>query len=351
MKIKKQEFGVLSDGTHVDLYTLFNDSGMKATITNYGGIVVSLLTPDRQGEMGDVVLGYDALEAYEKRNPFFGCIVGRFGNRIANGEFPLDGETFSLARNNGENHLHGGLIGFDKKVWQAKAKETEDGPTLVLKYVSPDGEEGYPGTLTVKVIYTLTNDNALKIQYYATTDKKTVVNLTNHSYFNLSAGKSDTILDHTMMINADYFTPVDNTVIPTGEIRSVSNTPLDFHSPTLIGARINDDDTQLKFGGGYDHNWIVNGEAGELRVAAKVYDENSGRVMKVLTTEPAIQFYSGNMLPSIPGKYGLIYNNRGGLCLETQHYPDSPNKPDFPSTILGPGDTYQTTTIYKFKVK
>ena len=351
MKIKKQKYGVLSDGTNVDIYTLVNDSGMKVSITNYGGIVVSLFTPDRQGEMGDVVLGYDTLEAYEKRNPFFGCIVGRFGNRIADGKFNLDGQTYTLALNNGDNHLHGGLVGFDKKVWQSKAKETDIGPALILKYVSPDGEEGYPGTLSVKVTYTLTNDNALKIDYAASTDKKTVINLTNHSYFNLSAGKSDTILDHTMMINADNFTPVDSSVIPTGEIRSVEDTPLDFRSPTLIGARINDSDTQLEFGGGYDHNWIVSGEAGELRVAAKVYDKTSGRNMKVLTTEPAIQFYTGNMLPSIPGKYGLTYNNRGGLCLETQHYPDSPNKPDFPSTILEPGEVYQTTTVYKFKAE
>lgn len=351
MKIKKSIFGVLSDGTEIALYTLVNDQGMKANVSNYGGIVVSLFTPDRDGKMGDVVLGFDSLEEYEKHNPFFGCLVGRFGNRIANGRFTLDGSEYTLAKNDGNNHLHGGLNGFDKKTWKVKAKETVKGPALTLKYVSPDGEEGYPGTLTIKVVYTLTNKNALKIQYTASTDKKTVLNLTNHSYFNLSAGKSDTITDHKMMINADEFTPVDGTLIPTGELRSVVNTPLDFRTPTLIGTRINEDDAQLTFGGGYDHNWIVKGEAGQLRLAAKVYEHNSGRVMKVLTTEPAIQFYAGNMLPTITGKNNMTYVNRGGLCLETQHYPDSPNKPEFPSTALKPGDTYQTTTIYKFSTK
>ncbi len=351
MKIKKQKFGTLSDGTNVDLYTLVNDSGMKAIITNYGGIVQSLFTPNHEGELEDVILGYDTLEPYENRNPYFGCIVGRYGNRIANGEFILDGQTYTLAKNDGKNHLHGGLAGFDKKVWQSRAKETAAGPALVLKYTSVDGEEGYPGTLRVKVTYTLSNDNALKIQYLATTDKKTHVNLTNHSYFNLSAGQSETILDHVMMLKADTYTPVDNTVIPTGEIRSLDNSPLDFRSPTVIGARINESDTQLKFGGGYDHNWIVNGEAGELRVAAKVFEKNSGRVMKVLTTEPAIQFYAGNMLPSVPGKNGVTYVKRGAFCLETQHYPDSPNKPDFPTTVLEPGNSYKSTTIYKFSTK
>ncbi len=351
MKIKKHIFGVLRCGTEVALYTLINDHGMKVSITNYGGIVVSLFTPDRYGDVGDVVLGFDTIEEYEKHNPYFGCLVGRFGNRIANGKFILDGPTYTLAQNDGNNHLHGGLKGFDKKVWISKAKETEEGPALVLKYTSPDGEEGYPGTLTVKVIYTLTNDNALKIKYTASTDKKTVINLTNHSYFNLSAGKSTTILDHTMMINADQFTPVDETLIPTGELRSVSNTPLDFRSPTPIGSRINDDDTQLNFGGGYDHNWVINGKANELRVAARVYDDSSGRAMEVLTTEPAIQCYAGNMLPTMIGKNQMTCVKRGGLCLETQHYPDSPNKPNFPSTALVPGDTYQTTTIYKFSTK
>lgn len=351
MKIKKHKYGVLSNGEEVSLYTLVNDNGLRTSITNYGGIVVSLETPDREGNLGDVVLGYDNLDDYELRNPYFGCLVGRYGNRIANAQFTLEGTTYTLAQNNGNNHLHGGLKGFDKKVWASKAKETKDGPALVLTCVSPDMEEGYPGTLSVKVVYTLTNDNALKIDYTATTDKKTVLNLTNHSYFNLSCGKSATILDHTMMLNADQFTPVNVEVIPTGEIQSVSNTPLDFHSPTPIGDRINEDDTQLKYGGGYDHNWIVNGTAGKLRLAAKVYDNSSGRVMKVLTTEPAIQFYAGNMLPSITGKNGAQYQVRGGLCLETQHYPDSPNQPNFPTTALESDDTYRSTTMYKFSAK
>lgn len=351
MKIKKRAYGVLENGQNVNLYTLVNDSGLKVNIANYGGIVTSLLVPDRDGNLGDVVLGFDNLEHYEKHNPFFGCLVGRYGNRIAHGTFELDGEKYALAQNDGNNHLHGGLQGFDKKLWSAHAKETNEGPALVLKYVSPDGEEGYPGTLTVKVVYTLTDHNALKIHYVATTDKKTIVNLTNHSYFNLSAGRSDTILDHKLMIQADTFTPVDDTLIPTGEIRAVAGSPLDFRKLTPIGERINVDDAQLKYGGGYDHNWIVNGQPGELRLAATVLEEKSGRKMDVYTTEPAIQFYAGNMLPKMTGKNQVTYQKRAGLCLETQHYPDSPNKPNFPSTVLEPGSTYETTTVYQFSVK
>lgn len=349
MKIKKQLFGTLADGTEIALYTLVNAQGMTATITNYGGIVVSLTAPDRDGNFADVVLGFDTLQEYIEHSPFFGCLVGRFGNRIANGKFTLKGVEYVLAQNDGQNHLHGGLRGFDKKVWTAQALEMPDGPALKLTYTSPDGEEGYPGALSVTVVYTLTNDNALAIDYTATTDKTTVVNLTNHSYFNLSAGAAATILDHVMMINADTFTPVDGTLIPTGEIRPVAGTPLDFRTPTPIGTRINADDAQLKFGGGYDHNWIVNGEPGELRLAARVYEPTSGRVMEVHTTEPAMQFYAGNFLPpSLKGKGGRVYVWRGGLCLETQHYPDSPNKPEFPSTTLEPGQVYETTTVYKF---
>ncbi|HOU14468.1 MAG TPA: aldose epimerase family protein [Anaerolineae bacterium] len=349
MKIKKQLFGTLADGTKIALYTLVNAQGMTATITNYGGIVVSLTAPDRDGNFADVVLGFDTLQEYVEHSPFFGCLVGRFGNRIANGKFTLKGVEYVLAQNDGQNHLHGGLRGFDKKVWTAQALEMPDGPALKLTYTSPDGEEGYPGALSVTVVYALTNDNALAIDYTATTDKATVVNLTNHSYFNLSAGAAATILDHVMMINADTFTPVDGTLIPTGEIRLVAGTPLDFRTPTPIGARINADDAQLKFGGGYDHNWIVNGEPGELRLAARVYEPTSGRVMEVHTTEPAMQFYAGNFLPpSLKGKGGRVYVWRGGLCLETQHYPDSPNKPEFPSTTLEPGQVYETTTVYKF---
>ena len=352
MKIKKQLFGTLADGTTIALYTLVNAQGMRATITNYGGIVVSLTAPDRDGAFADVVLGFDTLQEYVSHSPYFGCLVGRFGNRIANGKFSLKGEKYVLAQNDGQNHLHGGVKGFDKRVWTPHALETPDGPALVLTYTSPDGEEGYPGTLSVKVIYTLTNDNALKIDYTATTDKTTVVNLTNHSYFNLSAGTAETILGHEMFINADTFTPVDGTLIPTGELRSVAGSPLDFRTATPIGARINADDAQLKFGGGYDHNWVVNGEPGTLRLAARVYEPSSGRAMEVHTTEPAIQFYAGNMMPpTLPGKDGRVYVRRGGFCLETQHYPDSPNKPEFPSTTLEPGQTYQTTTVYKFMVR
>ena len=358
MKIKKQSFGTLSDGgagaskTDMALYTLVNAQGMRATITNYGGIVVSLTAPDRDGTFADVVLGFDTLAEYVAHSPYFGCLVGRFGNRIANGKFTLGGVEYVLAQNDGQNHLHGGIKGFDKQVWTARALETADGPALVLAYVSSDGEEGYPGTLSVTVIYTLTDDNALKIDYAATTDKPTVVNLTNHSYFNLSAGATETILDHELLLNADAFTPVDGTLIPTGELRPVAGTVMDFRTATPIGARINADDAQLKFGGGYDHNWIVNGEPGVLRLAARVYEPASGRVMEVHTTEPAIQFYAGNMMPpALPGKDGRVYVRRGGFCLETQHYPDSPNKPEFPSTTLEPGQTYQTTTVYKFSAQ
>ncbi|HQE92616.1 MAG TPA: aldose epimerase family protein [Anaerolineae bacterium] len=349
MKIKKQSFGTLAAGTEVALYTLVNAHGMTATITPYGGIIVALTAPDREGNFADVVLGFDTLQEYVEHSPFFGCLIGRFGNRIANGKFTLKGVEYRLAQNDGRNHLHGGRQGFDKKVWTSQALEMPAGPALKLTYISPDGEEGYPGTLSVTVVYTLSDENALAIDYTATTDKATVVNLTNHSYFNLSAGAAKTILDHEMMINAETFTPVDGTLIPTGEIRPVAGTPLDFRTAMPIGARINADDAQIKFGGGYDHNWIIDGEPGTLRLAARVYEPTSGRVMEVHTTEPALQLYTGNsMPPSLKGKGGRTYVRRGGLCLETQHYPDSPNKPEFPSTVLEPGQVYQTTTIYKF---
>jgi aldose 1-epimerase len=351
MKIKKGPFGSLPNGTEVALYTLVNDRGMKAAITTYGGIVVSLHIPDREGKLEDVVLGFDTLEEYVDHNPYFGCLVGRYGNRIAKARFTLEGVEYVLAQNDGQNHLHGGRQGFDKRVWMAQAVESAFGPSLVLRYTSPDGEEGYPGTLSIEVVYTLTGDNALRIDYTATTDKTTVVNLTNHSYFNLSAGAADDILGHEMQIHADRFTPVDDSLTPTGELRPVAGTPLDFRTSTPIGARIDADDEQLKFGGGYDHNWIVNGQAGNLRPAARVYEPISGRIMEVLTTEPAVQFYAGNMMPpSMPGKGGRTYLRRGGLCLETQHYPDSPNHPSFPSTVLVPGEVYETTTVFSFSV-
>lgn len=355
MEIKKQPFGKTVEGVPVFLYTLVNGQGTAALhpaevkIITYGGIVVSLNVPDRAGQMGDVVLGYDAFQEYEARNPFFGCIVGRYGNRIAHGRFALDGVDYVLAQNNGSNHLHGGLKGFDKKVWQARAMETEGGPALELTYTSPDGEEGYPGNLAVTVVCTLTNDNALRLDYRATTDKATVINLTNHSYFNLSAGAARDVLGHEIMINADLCTPVGAGLIPTGELRSVAGTPLDLRTPVSIGARIDQDDEQLRLGGGYDHNWVINGEPGVLRLAGQVYEPVSGRVMQIYTTEPAMQFYAGNMMPpALPGKGGAVYGRRAGFCLETQHYPDSPNRPHFPSTVLRPGCIYTSTTVYKF---
>ena len=349
--IPKQVFGKTPDGHEVDIYTLTNSKGAEARIMTYGGIVVSLKMPDKNGKLGDVVLGYDDLDGYTKNNsPFFGALVGRYGNRIAKGRFSLEGHEYKLATNNGENHLHGGIKGFDKVMWKGQESNSKDGPMLTLTYLSKDGEEGYPGNLSVTVIYTLTNSNELKIEYTATTDKTTVVNLTNHSYFNLAGtGK---ILDHQMMINADKFTPVDAGLIPTGELKPVKGTPMDFTKPTAIGARIDHRDEQLIRGNGYDHNWIIKHGAGKLDLAASVYESTSGRVLEVWTSEPGVQFYTGNFLDgSITGKGGQVYQQRSGFCLETQHFPDSPNKPSFPSTTLKPGQKYSTTTIYKFSVR
>ena len=349
-KIQKQAFGKTTDGQAVDLYTLTNASGVEARIMTYGGIVVSLKVPDRNGKLGDVVLGYDNLEGYLKENPYFGALIGRYGNRIAKGKFTLDGRQYTLAQNNGENHLHGGIKGFDKVVWKARELKSKDGVGLRLTYLSRDGEEGYPGNLSVTVIYTLTDKNELKIDYAATTDKKTIANLTHHSYFNLA--ESGDILGHELMLNADRFTPVDKGLIPTGELRSVKGTPMDFTEPTPIGARIEQKDEQLGFGLGYDHNWVLNKKGAELSLAARVFEPTTGRVMEVYTTEPGIQFYSGNFLDgSIKGKGGKTYHKRYGFCLEAQHFPDSPNKPSFPSTVLSPGQKYAQTTIYKFSVK
>lgn len=349
MTIEKQPFGATTEGTPVDLYSLINSNGMKVQITNYGGIITAIIVPDKNGSMGDVVAGYDNLDGYIKKNPYFGCIVGRYGNRIARGQFTLDGRTFSLATNNGLNHLHGGLKGFDKVVWTAKEVKGVDQVGLELSYLSPDGEEGYPGNLSVMVTYTLTNDNALRIDYQATTDQPTVVNLTNHSYFNLKDGGVSPILDHELMLDADHITPVDDTLIPTGELLAVDGTPFDFRTPTRVGARIEADHQQIKFGLGYDHNFVLNGQAGELRLVARLMEPTTGRIMELSTEEPGVQFYSGNFLDgTITGKNGTVYQHRHGLCLETQHYPDSPNKPGFPATVLRPGQTYTTTTIYKF---
>ncbi len=347
MNITKQPFGKTAGGTPVDLYTLTNDNNLEAKITNYGGVVVSLVVPDQGGHLDDIVLGLDTLEDYASKSPYFGCITGRYANRIANAKFTLDGVEYTLAQNNGDNHLHGGLKGFDKVVWTAEEIQSNNGVGLKLSYTSPDGEENYPGTLEVIVTYTLTNEDELRIDYQATTDKDTIVNLTNHTYFNLKGAGSGDILDHELMLNADRFTPIDDTLIPTGELRSVAGTPLDFRQMTTIGDRIDEDDEQLDFAGGYDHNWVLNTN-GTLTLAARVEESTSGRAIDVYTTEPGIQFYSGNFLSEITGKEGKTYRKRDGLCLETQHFPDSPNKPQFPSTVLKPGETYQTTTIYQF---
>lgn len=349
MTIKSDIFGKLADGREVQVFTLINKSGIEVRILDYGGIVVSLKVPDRNGVMGDVVLGFDNLDDYVTKSPYFGCLVGRFGNRIAGGKFTLNGKQYTLALNNDDiNSLHGGLIGFDKVIWDAATALTPSGPALTLTYVSPDGEEGFPGTLSVTAVYTLTEDNALALDYTAVTDQDTVVNLTHHSYFNLAC-KGD-VLDHVVTINADAFTPVDEALIPTGAVCPVEGTPFDFRKPRKIGERINSPDPQLKCGGGYDHNWVLNHPAGKLALAATVAEPTSGRMMEVLTTAPATQFYTGNFLEDPVGKGGRIYAVRTGLCFEPQHYPDSPNQPSFPSTVLKPGQVYKNTIIYRFSV-
>jgi aldose 1-epimerase len=353
MQVKKESFGRMADGQSVDIYTLTNSQGAEARITNYGGIVVSLKMPDRSGALDDVVLGFNTLDGYLKApTVYFGALIGRYGNRIAKGRFTLNGKEYKLATNNNENHLHGGIRGFDKVLWVAKPLSASAGAALELTYLSKDGEEGYPGNLSVRVVYTLTDANELKIDYMATTDRDTVVNLTHHSYFNLAGEGNGDILQHEVQIEADQFTPVDAGLIPTGELKKVAGTPFDFTQPTAIGARINADDEQLKLGNGYDHNWVVRGKTGQLRHAARVTEAKSGRVMEVWTTEPGIQFYSGNFLDgTLTGKRGKIYQQRFGLCLETQHFPDSPNKPNFPSTVLRKGGRYETHTVYKFSTQ
>jgi aldose 1-epimerase len=348
-KITKESFGKTADGQDVDLYTLKNSRGAEVKITSYGGTVTSLKVPDRKGKFDDIVLGFDNLDGYQKATAYFGALIGRYGNRIGKGRFTLNGVEYKLATNNGENHLHGGIKGFDKVVWNAKPLKLANGAALVLTYLSKDGEEGYPGNLSVKVVYTLTNTNDLKIDYSATTDKDTIVNLTHHSYFNLAGQGNGDILKTRLWINAARFTPTDAGSIPTGELRSVSGTPFDFTRPTAIGARINQDYEQLKLGKGYDHNFVLNGRMGVLRLVARASDPTSGRVMEVWTTEPGVQLYSGNFLDgSLTGIDGKVYQQRYGFCLETQHYPDSPNQPAFPTTVLRKGARYHTTTIYRF---
>lgn len=347
-EIIKTDFGQLSDGTMSSLYTLTNKNGVKVSITDYGGIIVSVMVPDKSGVMADVVLGYDSVALYEKNNPYFGAIIGRYGNRIAKGKFSIDGKSYQLATNDNTNHLHGGVKGYDKVMWNVQAVEGEE-PALVMTYLSKDMEEGYPGNLENKVTYTLTNENAIKIDFEATTDKPTIVNMCNHSYFNLNGGQSD-ILDHSLKIFADKYCAVDKTLIPLVGLAEVANTPFDFRAFKNIGTDINKDDIQLKNGLGYDHCWVLNQKASSgMILAAILQDSVSGRTLTVETTEPGIQFYSGNFLDgTIVGKYGVKYNKRSGLCLETQHFPDSPNRPDFPSTLLNPGEKYASTTTYTF---
>lgn len=340
-------FGKMPDGKVVEVFTLTNAKGVEVRAITYGGIITSLRVPDRSGAMGDIVLGFDSLDAYLKGHPYFGAIVGRYGNRIGGGTFTLDGRTFKLVTNNGPNHLHGGTVGFDKAIWTG---EPTSGAGVVFTHTSPDGDEEYPGTLKARVTYTLTDRNELVVEYHATTDKPTHVNLTQHSYFNLA--ESGDILGHALTIHADRFTPVDSTLIPTGELATVAGTPFDFRKPMAIGARINQPHEQLNHGGGYDHNFVLNGKAGDLRLAARLTDAKSGRTLDVSTTEPGLQFYSGNFLDgTLKGKGGQVYQKRAGLCLETQHYPDSPNKPKFPSTVLRPGQTYQSKTVFTFGVE
>ncbi|PYS72792.1 MAG: galactose-1-epimerase [Acidobacteria bacterium] len=349
-KVTKENFGKTSEGQNVDIYTLTNRRGAEVKITNYGGIITSLKVPDRKGKRDDIVLGFDNLDAYLKGSPYFGAIIGRYANRIAKGRFTLNGHQYTLAVNNGENHLHGGIKGFDKVVWTARPLKVPNGAALRLTYLSKDAEEGYPGNLSVRVIYTLTNANELKIEYWATTDKDTVINLTSHSYFNLAGQGIGDILNHQLLINARRFTATDAGSIPTGELKSVKGTPFDFTSAFRIGERINDDDQQLKFAKGYDHNFVLNGRMGTLRQAAVVYEPTSGRSMEIWTTEPGIQFYTGNFLDgTLTGKDGKVYQQRYGFCLETQHFPDSPNHPSFPTAVLRRGQQYHTITIHRFK--
>jgi len=346
MSLTKEIFGYLPEGQAIEIYTLANSQGMKAKIMTYGATLVALEVPDKNGVSEDITLGHDHLEGYLKASPYFGATVGRYANRIAQAQFQLNGQTYHLAANDGPNHLHGGLKGFDKVIWQATPVKEKDWVGVHFSYFSPDGEEGYPGNLKVTVTYQLTSDNQLKILYEAETDKPTPINLTHHGYFNLHGQGKGNILDHLLMINADYFTPVDKQLIPTGEIKLVKGTPWDFTSPHPIGQRIQE------VPGGYDHNYVLNKEEGELSLAARVFEPQSGRIMEIYTTEPGLQFYSGNFLDgSITGKAGRVYPKHSGFCLEPQHFPNSPNQPNFPSTILQPGEKYKSQTIFKFSVQ
>ena len=349
--IKKQAFGTVPEG-RVDLYTMTNSRGMEVRAMNYGGIIVSLRVPDKKGVLADVVLGFDTLDAYLNNKPYFGAIIGRYANRIANGKFTLNGAGYRLARNNGMNSLHGGLKGFDKVLWRGEQFENNQGIGVVFTYTSKNGEEGYPGNLKAKVTYTLTDQSELQIEYQATTDEATPVNLTNHSYFNLVSEGNGDILKHNLILNADRFTPVDSTLIPAGELRSVAGTPFDFTKPTAIGARIDTNNEQLAIAHGYDHNFVLSRKGSGLELAGRVHEQQTGRALEVYTTEPGVQFYTGNFLDgTITGKHGHAYNKHAGLCLETQHFPDSPNHPTLPWTILKPEQTYHSRTVYKFSAE
>ncbi len=349
--IEVQPYGTTADGQDVEEYILTNANGMEVRIITYGGIITSIRVPDRNGEVANVTLGFDNLEDYQTQNPYFGNITGRYANRIASARFTLDGAEYTLAANNGPNSLHGGDVGFDKRVWTATEVQGSGAVGVELTYLSPDGEEGYPGNLEVKVIYTLTDDNEIRMEYIATTDAPTVVNLTNHAYFNLAGEGTSSIYDHILMIDADRYTPVDETLIPTGELVPVEGTPFDFRIPKAIGPGQRSSHEQIVLGRGYDHNFVLNREEGDnsMLLAARVYESESGRILEVWTTEPGIQFYAGNFLDgTLIGPGGHLYRQSDGFALETQHFPDSPNQPDFPSTVLRPDETYQTTTIYKF---
>ena len=344
MSIGTKPFGKTPDGQEVDLYTMTNTNGITAKITNYGAILVSLEVPDKNGKLADITLGFDTLEGYIKGHPYFGATVGRYANRIGGAKFKLNDVEYQLAANNGPNHLHGGIKGFDKVIWKAEDVTAESNQAFVkLSYLSKDGEEGYPGNLTCTVTYTLTKDDELKISYEAETDKTTILNLTNHTYWNLAGQGNGDVLGHELMLSADKYTPVDEGLIPTGEIKSVKGSPMDFTKPMIIGSRI------IQVEGGYDHNYVLNSGGGTLALCARVYEPTSGRIMEIHTVEPGVQFYTGNFLDgSINGKAGKVYNKHYGFCLETQHFPDSPNKPDFPSVVLKPGDKYTTVTVHKF---
>ena len=348
--IEKRAFGAADDGRLAEVYLLSNKTGMEVAIANYGGIVLSVRVPDRTGELADVVLGYDDLCGYLVDKAYFGAIIGRNANRIAHAKFTLSGVDYLLAKNDGENSLHGGTKGFNKQMWDARDVSTKNEAALELAYHSKDMEEGYPGNLNVKVVYALSAKNELRIDYSATTDKDTVINLTNHSYFNLAGHGNGDILGHELTIHAQQYTPVDATLIPVSQLPSVHGTPFDFSRAEVIGSRIDQDDQQLKFGRGYDHNWVLNPKGeNPLSLAAEVYEPASGRALEVWTTEPGLQFYSGNFLDgTIRGKEGKVYPHRSGFCLETQHFPDSPNHPAFPSTLIRPGQRFHSTTMYKF---